>query len=324
MSISLSVYSLRVRNTVEKTEISDLTNIYDGNESRSLVDMFIQVLENFSEEYTQQELQRSIAKSNNLVQHPGVCILTGEIQSGKYGFYSEIVSIEDGETKHKKTSNEAEVLPFNFCLICARNRGTAVLVLQNFDIFGIKTVLEEMMNEALKTILPSCKLKFNAEVPAAIIKGQLGADNALIKKIILRKNSAPDDIASNYGGISKKGEDYPAELTLSVKRGGNYVINKIKELFEGRVETVELEMPEELEYFNNPDAFLIEMDIAGKKRTVNLKNWKDKALKIDISDEIGQNDIGQYDRNAIEERCISLAKSVAEFKWGAGYDCSCR
>jgi len=77
----------------------------------------------------------------------------GIIKSGEYGLAADFVDVETCKPVPdvKREINYSEVYPFFFYFYLPRSSTKGILILQVFDIYGIKTILHKSLNEYIKT-----------------------------------------------------------------------------------------------------------------------------------------------------------------------------
>ena len=144
--ISLVIYGLSVIN--DKNERVFLNNLIEDKSLMNVVEEYIrQNISRYSKD-TSKEILFQFEKVdteiiNNTDGQEQYQALYGRVKTGEYGIESELVDVQTG-TITNKTQNQADMMPFGFCLAIPAGRvNSAVLILQTMGVYGMKVSLQK-------------------------------------------------------------------------------------------------------------------------------------------------------------------------------------
>ena len=142
----------------------------------------------------------------------------GIMKSGEYGVAADFVDIETLEyTPHAREEKHSETLPFFFFFHIPDGTTRGILILQMFKVHGIKTVLEDTLNEYFSE--HGLVVEFNRLISQALLE-QLEKNRLVEFKLI--RYDVPTDIAEKvYNGSP---EEIIEERVFRVKRNKDYNI----------------------------------------------------------------------------------------------------
>lgn len=144
--ISLVIYGLSVIN--EKNKRMFLDNLIENRSLLNVVEEYIKKnISRYSKDSSKEILfqfekvdTEIINNANGQEQYK---VLYGRVKTGEYGIESELVDVQTG-TITNKTQNQADMMPFGFCLAVPDGRiNSAVLILQTMGVYGMKVSLQK-------------------------------------------------------------------------------------------------------------------------------------------------------------------------------------
>lgn len=254
---------------------------------------------NLSHDSTAQKLLRVSRYS------PGPRMMSGIIETGEYGYESELYDIQSGVVAHHRTVNEAEMLPFYFLAHLPNQSDEGILLLQRFQQFGIKTIFTNYFEQYFEAHYPDVSIKIYPLVPQDLISEYL-RDGRVIKIRFIKFN-IPSDLADFVAhGHSEEGGEI--EFTIKAKRRGHLdIVDRVSEFLQGRREVTSLYELRDFEY----DNVKIEVDIRGRRRTIDLSHLERLNSYFDISDEVQIGDNGHPVYDSIHSIASTLLSDLS-------------
>lgn len=297
---SIRAYSIRVKIPREEEYVS-LTAI----NGRDLLDIFhdaLQALEANFETCIEARVQK-VFKVEQL-QVDGRYI-SGLLQCGNYGYSSKILDTASNTTTYEKTMEEAETIPLYFLLYIGQgSHGFAIF--QKHGLNGIKGYLSRKLLEAFQASTSSHVLQIAQVLDEDALNELL--DQGEIKKIRFINFAPPEDIADAVNEICTEDEEGEIEIQIRPKRKGR-LSNAKRELekFLGHASTgVFATLGDQYEKLK------VEVEIDGKKRTVNFSNPSDFHMDMDITDEVDMQQGGHPDFDELDDLAKSVVRDLLE------------
>jgi hypothetical protein len=291
-AISLASYTLRVKNKTDGKAV-DLSKI-DGN--RDMVDICWQFLEDRYDEPSHDSSSRKLIRVIKLDREKRSRSLTGLLQTGEYGFTSDLLDVESGEVSHKRSSQEAEMIPFYFLFDIPPGVDEGIVILQRFRTSGIRKILLEDFQKYFATKFGEHKVEINPLTPESVLK-QYSSDQCRITKARFIRFSLPSDLADLYGKQDHEEEEGYVEYTINAKRNRTLpIMSRLKEVLIGKREMNRLIEIENFDYSN----VKIEVDLNGNRRTIDLSNPKQLRAYYDITDKLITTEDGHPAYNEVD------------------------
>lgn len=208
--------------------------------------------------------------------------ISGIIETGEYGYESDIYNVQTNTVTYHRSSLDAELLPFYFRAYFPSGADEGILLLQRFGQLGIKVVFSDYMEDYFGRNYPELEIRFNPFMPETLLMDTI--DSARVTKLRFIKFEIPTDLADTYvdGHIEETGE---IEHQLKVKRRGSFLsaIERIKEVIMRRRDVTSFY---ELTEFPEYDNVKVEVVINGRPRIIDLLNIGRFRTNYDISQEI--------------------------------------
>jgi len=242
--------------------------------------------------------------------------LYGIIETGEYGYESELYNVDTGNISYRRRIADAEMLPFYFTVYLPQNTNEGILLLQRFKQFGIKTMLEKDINRYLSRYL-QLPLKFEIYplVPRQLIEQCL---NGRIVKLRFIRFSWPRDITDVYYMQDHYEEVGYIELVISAKKGRDIrgVKERIRAFLDGRIHLTDILEIRNFEYNN----IKVEIDLNGNKRTVDLSNLYKFRAYYDITNEVVIGPNGHPTFDSINQVAQSILEDLKKLIYRDTYD----
>ncbi len=302
--ISLATYTLRIRKVNDITpliidEFADNTDFYNF-----LLRYISDLRKNISHNIDDKRLLRVIDFSK-VDQRK----LYGHIESGFYGFTSELYDVVKEETSYKRKTDEAELLPFFFLFDITKGFDEAIVILQRFANIGIRKVLLDDLRNNFRKDYPDFIIDINPLVPESFYEEYLVQGR--VTKIKFRKFSVDPDIANNFDSYDHKEQIGYTDLVITAHRNKQLpLLNKIRRFQNGKLGVKEFF---DLKYFSY-DKIQIEMVKSGNKRTLDLSEMNRIRAYFDITDKVKINKNGHPETQSTiieaEKLLLDLKKSL--------------
>lgn len=280
-SVGLSVYAISIQNKNDNENLI-LNNLQEG----SFINIFKSFIDDYNGEYINSESLEKVFKTENYIEetyeednvHMFKYII-GKVKTGAYGYSAEIVNTSTGAVNYNRREDDAEVMPFFFCL-CVPNINTtkALLILQTYGVFGIKTIFNNCLNEYIFRICESYKLNISSVTPTAYIQRFL--ENGILQKIRFLRYNIPHDRARQLGlnnGVEEAYEEYTIHKPLGFMQKNKMGITQFLSGQKSLNTVVEIK---DFEY----DNIKLDFKLGRKNKTINLSNIDKVIVNEDITD----------------------------------------
>lgn len=284
-SIGINIYSFHIHDVNNnKLDLSEVV------ENKDIIDIFREFAEtkidlyedNTAKEQIYKVVDYEVYQQSDIAGTKYLKYLYGRIQSGNYGIETEIVDKITGDIAHKKTINQADMIPFDFVIALPEDPcNETIIALQTVSRYSIKSLLLAELNKYIKKTYGLGYVYFGTIYPREFVqkylkKGKLG-------KMRLIRNGLPEDIASMYG-IENGYKRAKKEITISSPLGfSKEIIDKITNCVQGNLLYTQI-----VELGDNEDYDDIKLDfkLAGKQRTISLKNLEKVVVSEDITKQV--------------------------------------
>jgi hypothetical protein len=204
----------------------------------------------------------------------------GVIETGEYGYSSELINVDTLARAHMRQPEEAGMLPFFFHIFLPSNETLGLLVLQRFGNIGIRGVFTEEFKKVFQAKCPDFSVAFKPIVHP----GQLGtySKNGVVKRLTFRQLQLPKDIADAYSG--NRPEDIYVEYSIVAKRHSDLpVLNRlIRKLTDKNRANLHIVEPRGFK----DSQVLVEVELNGHTRTINIKDANKIRAYFDITDRV--------------------------------------
>ena len=129
---SLSSYTIRVKNEAKKS-YERIDNLNGGTDLFNILNDY---LSNRKANLAHDRKHKKLLGVDKIISKDR--LLNGIIETGDYGYESNLKNIDLGSISHKRKINEAEMLPFYYLMHLPKNNDEGIVILQRFKQFGIR------------------------------------------------------------------------------------------------------------------------------------------------------------------------------------------
>lgn len=280
-NIGLTVYGLSIQD--RKNQRKELHNI-EGQSLINIISEYVHEMMNTYSADTESETvfkfeDISEEKVNNESCQEKYTIIYGRVKTGEYGIESELVDYQTGNVSHNRTLNEADVMPFGFCIaVPAGEVDNAIIILQSVGIYGMKTMLHKKMTECIKNVNNELKFEMGTIVPKVYLDRFF--DHGVLKKIRLISYTIPDDDSERYG-INRGVKETSKEIIIRKPVG--FLQNRKKELTEWRNGVRRFDQVIQIEGVEYDDLKL-EFATGRTSKTISLRNVDKLVVTENVTD----------------------------------------
>lgn len=308
-SFSLASYTIRVKEQVTHSNVR-INNLRNGGDVFvTFRDFLNQLRQNASLDPADQRMMRVSSL------HVRGRTLRGIIETGEYGYESELYDITTDVVSHRRRNTEAEMLPFFFLISLPTDVNEGIIILQRFRQFGIRKLLLGEFLRFFTAAHPSYRVEFNPLTYENLLNEYL--DGGQLKAVRLIKFEMPGDIATAFELQDHLEEDAYVELVVKSRRNKSLqgVLDKIKGALRGgrrrHLEDAEwnrlLEIPDF--DFNTIKA---ELEINGKRKVIDLTNPYRLRSYYDITDDVEMAENGHPVYKSINGLAEELLEKLEE------------
>ncbi|KOA94882.1 hypothetical protein ADU76_02465 (plasmid) [Clostridium botulinum] len=273
-NVSIVLYIIRMRNLENKKYLN-----LNKDKGFSLISLLNEYCEDRKLISCDEKLKRAINIEKINIHEVS---FHGRLETGSYGYSSNIKDVSSSELIHKKTNGEVEMINLFFQGYVPKDAYKGLLSLERFRGHGCKTVLEDDLNKFLEEKGYKCKLTFHPILPEKVAKQYL--IRGQICKMRLVKHSIPEDVADIYKDEYKNGQFGTFEYVFNARKNSKLPIfkNNINKFLNNSIKLSNIIEINGMEY----DNIKVEVEIGGKKRTISLGNLSKLSGNIDISNEV--------------------------------------
>jgi len=273
--ISLSSYTLRVSDGEGNNK---LINDFDGN-GADIYEILKDYLDDRENNCCNDAEKRKFLKVSHFSQDNR--IINGIIETGDYGYESNIYDINDEVVSYQRKAYEADMLPFYFLLKLNENYDEGLVLLQRFKQFGIRGTFLDDFNNFFTSYYPEFKIEIKPLVPDQIVRKYL--EDGRITKLRFIRFQMPSDFEDFYENQDHVEEMGSTELVVSAKSNSSLpVLNRITTFLNGEIELTELIELQDYDY----DNVKAEVVINKKSKVIDLGNLNKIMPYYDITDEV--------------------------------------
>jgi hypothetical protein len=272
--ISLGAYSLRV-----KDSSGEFVNVDEVTSELDLLEILKEYLKNLKKQFSHDSREKKLLRVLQLTARNR--ILNGLIETGEYGFESNLYDLGRKAVSHKRNIQEAEMLPFYFLVEIPKDSDHGIILLQRFKQYGMRRILMESLRAHFSVNYPDLKIYVAPLIPGSMVKRYL--TEGRITKVRFVSHTITSDIADAYDSGTGRQEGGQLELVLRAKRDGWLPLRGRLRAFLDKKR--KLSNFVELEDFKYDDV-KIEVELNRNRRTVDLSNLQKIRAYIDVSDQI--------------------------------------
>lgn len=306
-SFSLASYTIRVKEQATHSNVR-INNLRHGGDVLVTFREYLNALRHTSSHDTGSQRLLRVSRLN-----ANGRILKGIIETGEYGFESDLYDVNADVVSHRRQNTEAEMLPFYFMISLPTDVNEGIIILQRFRQFGIRKILLEDFGRFFNLRHPRYRIEFNPLTYENLLNEYL--DGGQLKAIRLVKFDIPRDIATAFELQDHLEEDAYVELVVRSRKNKNLaVINKIRRAFQGNRRHLEegewnrlLEIPD-----FNYNVIKAELEINGKRKVIDLTNPYRLRSYYDITDDVEIANNGHPVFRSIDDLASELLEKLEE------------
>lgn len=305
--ISLAAYAVKVWNPTDREyeQIADfdgdgadafdfLHGILDGIKTKTLED--------------QPELQAAISVAK--LEKSGRK-LSGIIQTGQYGYESDLINVKTTAVVYKREKDDAEMLPFYFYFEIPDGVEDGIVILQRTGALGIRKILHWVLKLAFENKYPEFKLRLSPIVVESEVERFL---KGKIQKIQFIKKDIPSDIVDSYDKGHKEVHG-TMSLTLRATKDGVLPMNTwLTKIFRDRNVGGVFVLGDEEFAYNNIKA---QVKLGYATRTINAADPARIRSYFDITDTVKMGRDGHPQYNSIKEEADKLSANLHTVLYGS-------
>lgn len=284
-SIGINIYSFHIHDTDGKQlELKEVV------ENKSVIDIFKEFINTKIEYYEDNTSKEQIYKfvDYEIVQQKDAAgsrylqYLYGRIKTGNYGFETEIIDKTTGDIAHRQTTYEAGVKPFDFVVALPEDScDEKIIILQTVSQYGIKSLLTTELNKFIRKTYKLGYVYFGTIYPRQFVQKYI--QDGILGKIRLIRDGIPEDMAVMYG-INHGSRKAKKETIITSPIGfSREIIEKISSCIRGNISYSDIvELGDNDEY----DDIKLEFKLAGRQKTISLKNLEKVVVSEDITAQV--------------------------------------
>lgn len=208
-------------------------------------------------------------------------VLFARVKTGEYGMQSEIVNSTTGEVTHKKSENEADVMPFGFSIcVPAGQCDNGIVVLQTIGNYGIKVALNRKLDSMVKQLDPDLRFEMGVVVPRLVLNRFF--EHGVLKALRFIQYEIPADESERLGLNHNTNE---ASKEVIIRKPVGFLQNNARKLNEWRNGEIIYSDVVQIEGFDY-DELKMDFKLGKTSKTISLKNIDNLQMTEDVTDEV--------------------------------------
>jgi hypothetical protein len=276
-SFSLASYIIKINN-IDVHEPENLVDFDDSGED--LLDVLEGYLNELSRRLARDDTNQTTLKLRPPLNRIGRMI-TGTLLGGDYGITSQLEDVETGLPTHNRGATETEQIPLYFLIWIPEDGQRGLVLLQKESIHGIKTPLVDELQRRFQIENESLRLVVKPFTYRRLVEEYLA--HGRVTEVRLIQYEVPDDIRALYVDRQEALKEVYVEYIVRAKtRKRLRVADRVRAVLEGRRNANNLV---EIEGFE-PQRTKLNIEINGKRRTIDMGDRNRLSLDFDITDEV--------------------------------------
>lgn len=305
--ISLASYALRFRESRSR----EFLQLGDLPKSLSALEVVTKFLEDLQSEVRRQDQSQSLLRVSRLEHTEQTSELAGLIETGGWGFESDILNIDTGSLAHHRDSREAELLPFYFLASLPPDRDEGVVLLQRFGAAGVKTAFSAALKQLLEDVGLDVQIEMRHLLPSAMVDEWL--DDGHVKAVRFVQFGFPPDLADQVDL-----EDHVegvTEIVLKAKRGERFLSRHVRHWLDRGLQGKILELAGlDVE----ASTVKLEVDLNNRRRVFDVSNMGRMRAYHDVSEQVAMDDSGHPRFESLDSVARELLADLKEELYGGG------
>ncbi|OFY16578.1 MAG: hypothetical protein A2X02_05415 [Bacteroidetes bacterium GWF2_29_10] len=306
--VRLEVYTIKIRQERNK-EYLPLDDFFDKND---FLVFFQDYISSFDKELNIDEERKKSLKidSKKLQLSTEKRMISGIIESGGYGYESEIYNVITSAKQYTKTINDADIKPFYFLIYLPSNCSIGYVILQRFGIYGINSVLREHLKKFFCSKYNSMQLDFNQFISDKLAKTFIEEGN--IKEFTLTRYNLPTDVVDKLGMQGYQEAIKSIEIKITAKQMKSFGNNKIEKFVKDK-NAIMFDLKELTSLgFDGNHKSQVKIEHKGNTRTIDLSDTANIRPYYDIDKDVIKNKSGHPDFDSINEIAKKLILELTE------------
>jgi hypothetical protein len=306
--IALAAYYIKVRNhTKRKYEaLSD----FEGHDAFEFFKSELQKMQkgNIDNQQSNQVVSASRIDENGRV-------LSGIIETGEYGYESNLYDTEMHKVVHNRKQKEADMWPFYFYVEVPEGTDEGFLILQRTGNMGIRSIVAQLLQASFISQYPDFRLHFLPSVESEEAKKHR---KGKIQEVRFIKMRPPTDRADAF---DHGHQEFPVHLELSIRATRGRALDMHEFLTEafGREQPsgrYALDLDED-HYFEYDDV-VAKTKIHGSSRTIRASDPGRFRSYYDVTDKVKFGSGGHPEYDSLHEQALKHIEIIKDQTYGKG------
>lgn len=281
-SISLATYSVRLRDRADGEYV-----ILDSFRGHDFLEIFCAYLDSRGSEASEDEERQHLLRLQEYKRGDDRT-LAGLLEAGEYGFEAELYNVDSRTTAYRRTTKDAELLPFYFLLSVPPAATRGILVLERFRQFGIRAALWKDFLEHFANYREEFVIELEPLIPVDLIEKIRQSED--LKSVRFIRFGIPSDIADALDPDRPVDEEEGVlELVVKARPGAKLpALNRVTGWLRGEGALGEIIELHGLEF----DHVKVQVDIGGKQRTIDIGDTSHIRALFDVTGEVERDESG--------------------------------
>jgi len=241
--------------------------------------------------------------------NPDGRVISGVLESGKFGRVSSILDVETNSLNYKKKPEDADVLPYYFLFYIPQGTDEGILLLQRVKNDGIKTNLNRFLRPFFCKENPGFNLEMNALIREDAVKQAI--NRGTVKKLRCVKFKAPTD---RVDGLDEGHKEVPLNMEIVLSASKIPIKNKLGDFLHSEKSNVRSLI--ELRDFNfDYDTVKAEIEVDGRMQTFDLGRIEHVRTHYEITDQVKLDANQQPTFNSIEQAAKRYLEEIIDYMY---------
>jgi hypothetical protein len=239
--------------------------------------------------------------------------LSGTIETGEYGYESNLYDTQTQTVVHKRRQKEADMWPFYFFVEVPEGTDEGLLILQRTGNMGIRKVVSRVLKDSFTIQFPEFHLHFLPSVEAGEIEKYI---KGKIQEVRFIKMRPPTDKADAF---DHGHQEFPVRLELSIraKRGGSLRMgNFLNRVFGEREFPGQFALDEEQSF--EYDDVKARTKVGNSTRTIRASDPGRLRSYYDVTDQVKIGHGGHPTYESMHAQALKHAEIIKAQLYGKG------
>lgn len=272
-TVTISTYSLRV-----KSRTGDFFDLRELPHRQTLLNLLDQYLNQLEHKVIRDEKTHVILVATKTIKKKHS--ISACIERGEYGISSKLLNVKSRIVTHRRSVNEAEMMPFYFLAAIPADSDMGVAAFQIESNAGIRAQFKEGFEDFLREKCGQVDLEIDKLVPKPLIEAYV--QHQTVAKLRFVNIKVPRNISRALKGHNI-GKDTTLELQVRVKQGRQlFLADRIVDVVNGKKSASRFVNIKGYEY----ESVKVEFDVGGKRRTIDFTNQDNFRADYDVTDKV--------------------------------------